>query len=155
MTTSTASSPRSAGGYTLLEILLALGLVAILLGVTIPMVAGGFGTTPADEATESLSRTASAARTSALESSESRRLFVTEKGLSADLDAIPKADLPPGWKLQVRRMTESKFRKPNKGEFWEFNGAGICEPVTFLVGDGLESVTLTFDPLTALVVPDE
>jgi len=154
MTTST-SNVGSESGYTLLEILLALGLVAILLGVTIPMVAGGFGTPPVDEATESLTRTAAAARASALEKSEARRLFLTEKGLSADLETIPRADLPPGWKLQVRRMTESKFRKPNKGEFWEFNGAGICEPLTLLIGDGLESATLTFDPLTALIVPDE
>jgi hypothetical protein len=63
--------------------------------------------------------------------------------------------LPEGWKLQVRRFSETRFRRPERGEFWEFNGAGICEPITLkLVGEE-ESTTLQFDPLTGEVLPPD
>lgn len=154
MTTS-RSNRRAGAGYTLLEILLAIGVVAILLGITVPMIMESFGHSPAELAEAALAKTATAARSSALETGEARKVFIRDRGLTGEISGIPEAVLPAGWKLQVRRMTESKFRRPAKNEVWEFNGAGICEPLTLLAGDGLESVTLTFDPLTALVVQDE
>ncbi len=146
---------KPSGGYTLLEILLAIGVIGILLGFTVPLIGGSFGPSPGEEAQEALSRSAAAARREALRDGEPRRLQILERGLSSELDAIPRATLPDGWTLQLRRLTETKFRRPGTNEIWEFSSAGICEPITFLMGDGLESVTITFDPLTALVVPDE
>lgn len=159
MTTPASSNSRikrpKAAGYTLFEILLALGVVAILLGVSVPYLSESFGRSPADEAGDILARTVLAIRAAAIDKGEARRLAVSERGLRPDLGSVPPAVLPAGWKLEIRRMTDSKFRKPAKKEIWEFNSAGICEPVSFRLTNGRETTSLSFDPLTAQVIPDE
>ena len=139
-------------GYTLFEIILALAIGAVVLAMAVPYVAGSFGRSPGDEASDILAQTVHATRAAALDKGEARRLAVLERGLKPDLDSIPAAELPDGWKLEIQRMTESKFRKPAKMEFWEFNSAGICEPITFRLTNGHETTTISFDPLTGLVI---
>jgi prepilin-type N-terminal cleavage/methylation domain-containing protein len=144
-------SPR---GYTLFEILLALGIVAILLGVTVPMIISSYGDNAVEEIAGQLQSAVTAAQSAAINSGEARRLRVTEKGLLSIGSSTPSAELPKGWKLQIQRLTESKFRKPEKTEYWEFNSVGICEPVSFRIGNAGESLVVKFDPLTALIVTD-
>ena len=141
-------------GYTLFEILLALGIVAVLLGVTVPMIVSSYGESAIEEVARQLQNAATSAQSAAINSGEARRLVVTERGLVSGSASIQSAELPKGWKLQIQRLTESKFRKPEKGEYWEFNSAGICEPVSLRVGKGGESLIVKFDPLTALIVTD-
>lgn len=139
--------------YTLFEILLALGIVAVLLGITVPMVVSSFGTSDSDDVMGGLQKTALAARASAFESGEARRLQVTPSGLASKVSSIPSAELPAGWKLQIQRLAENRFRKPDKQEFWEFNGAGISEPLAFRLSNKEgESLIVRFDPLTALIL---
>jgi prepilin-type N-terminal cleavage/methylation domain-containing protein len=146
---------RASRGFTLFEILLALGILAVLLGVTVPMVAESFGENPVESMTRRIEDSVQAARASALDSGESRRLGLDERGLVSLSSSIPHAELPEGWKLQVRRFTETRFRRPERGEFWEFNGAGICEPLALrLVGEE-DSATLQFDALTGQVLPPD
>ena len=144
-------SPR---GYTLFEILLALGIVAILLGVTVPMIISSYGDNAVEEIAGQLQSAVTAAQSAAIDSGEARRLRVTEKGLLSIGSSTPSAELPKGWKLQIQRLTEIKFRKPEKTEYWEFNSVGICEPVSFRIGKAGESLVVKFDPLTALIVTD-
>jgi prepilin-type N-terminal cleavage/methylation domain-containing protein len=156
MTTRARIDPRRrASGFTLFEILLALGIVGVLLGVTVPMIVNSFGESETEVVSKKIEEAAKAARSSALETGESRRLGLDDRGLVSMSASIPHAELPEGWKLQVRRFTETRFRRPERGEFWEFNGAGICEPIVLkLVGEE-ESVTLRFDPLTGEVLPPD
>jgi len=144
----------SHGGYTLFEILLALGIVAILLGVTVPMIISSYAETGTEEVERQLQNAATSVQTAAIASGEARRLKVTERGLISGGASILSAELPKGWKLQIQRLTESKFRKPDKAEYWEFNSVGICEPVSFRIMKGTESLIVKFDPLTALIVTD-
>ncbi len=144
-------SPR---GFTLFEILLALGIVAILLAVTVPMIISSYGDNAVEEIAGQLQSAVTAAQSAAINSGEARRLRVTEKGLLSIGSSTPSAELPKGWKLQIQRLTESKFRKPEKTEYWEFNSVGICEPVSFRIGKAGESLVVKFDPLTALIVTD-
>ena len=153
MTISANKSLAPLRAYTLFEILLALGIVAVLLGITVPMVLSSFGTTSSDDVVQVLQKTASAARASALESGEARRLQITPSGLASKVSSIPSAELPAGWKLQIQRLAENRFRKPEKQEFWEFNGAGISEPIIFRLSNKEgESLIVRFDPLTALIL---
>ncbi|MFA7234601.1 MAG: hypothetical protein WC076_10870 [Terrimicrobiaceae bacterium] len=144
--------PRTREAYTLLEVLLALGVVAVLLGITIPYFADSFGKTPGEEASEEIAKAVQGVRNSALEKGETRQMGISENGLQ--IDPVKAVKLPAGWKLEIRRMTESKFRKPAKKEMWSFNGAGICEPVTIKLHGPKESIELLFDPLTGLVIDE-
>ena len=143
------------GGFTLFEIILALAIGAVILAAAVPYLSESFGRSPADEASDLLAQTVRATRASALEKGEARRLSVFERGLKPDLDSLPAAELPAGWKLEIQRMTESKFHKPGKKEVWEFNAAGISEPVTFRLTSERETTTVSFDPLTGLIVNEQ
>lgn len=145
--------PRSERGFTLFEILLALGIVAVLLGVTVPLVVESFGESETETITRLVEETTSAAHASALETGEARRLGLDDRGLLSLSQGVPHAELPEGWKLEVRRFSETRFRRPERNEFWEFNGAGICEPLALRLSGETGSVTLQFDPLTAQILP--
>jgi type II secretory pathway pseudopilin PulG len=146
---------RRAAGYTLFEILLALGIVAVLLGITVPMVSNSFQETEAETVSKLVEQTVRATHAAALQKGEAKLLGLNEQGLASRSPGIPSAELPKGWKLQVRRFTETRIRRPERGETWEINGAGICEPITLKLSSEKESVTLQFDPLTAQVLPTD
>ncbi len=143
------------GGYTLFEILLALGIVAVLLGISVPLVTDSFRESEVERVSKLVEQTVQAAHASALETGEARRLGLDERGLVSKIPGIPAAELPKGWKLQVRRFTETRFRRPERGEFWEFNGAGLSEPMALKLTGDEESVVLPFDPLTAQLLPTD
>jgi prepilin-type N-terminal cleavage/methylation domain-containing protein len=148
-------TPRPARGFTLFEILLALGIVGVLIGVSVPLVMESFGDSATEGVARSVEEAVQSARASALETGEARRFGLDDRGLVSLSKSIPNVELPEGWKLQVRRFSETRFRRPERGEFWEINGAGICEPITLkLVGEE-ESTTMQFDPLTGQVLPPD
>jgi competence protein ComGC len=140
--------------YTLFEILLALGIIAILLGVTVPLITNSWNNSPSEEIAKGIEKSAQAAHKKAIETGEARQLKLTETGIFGDGDILT-TQMPKGWKLQVRRFTEDRFRKPQKDEFWGFNGAGICDPLELRILSKDESIVLKFDPLTALIINDE
>lgn len=153
--TISANSRANRRGYTLFEILLALGIVGILLGITVPMVMDSLRSTGSEEAVRTLEKSIQSLRASAVETGEARRFQVVGRGLVSGVSSIPSAELPTGWELQIQRLGESRFRKPGKTEFWEFNGAGICEPVVFrLTSHEGASAVVRFDPLTGLIIDE-
>jgi hypothetical protein len=140
-------------GYTLFEILLTLGIMAIALGVTTPLVMSLLSVSPAEAIIIEIQEVATATHRDAVAGGESRRIHVTCKGLQEA--AGGSVLLPEGWELQLKRFSETRFRKPGEAEFWEFNGAGICEPLELMLSDGEESIRVAFDPLSAEVLSDE
>ena len=139
-------------GYTLFEILLTLGIIAIALGVTTPLITGALSESPAQELVNDIQNIASGTHRDAVENGEARRIHVTDTGLQGAEGGVV---LPEGWELEVRRFGETRFRKPGEVEFWEFNGAGICDPLELQLTDGEESMVIGFDPLSAEVISDE
>jgi len=150
-----APPPSRTAGYTLLEVLLAIGIIAVLMGITVPYLAGSFGKSAGEEIADDIARTVESVHANALEKCGARRIAIQENGLLPEIDSVPPARLPKGWKLEILRMTESRFRKPEKNEFWGFNSAGICEPLTLRIRSGKESLEIAFDPLTGLVIEDQ
>lgn len=141
-------------GYSLFEILLALGIVAVLLGITVPLISTSWTASPTEEISRAVEKTVQAAHLLAVQTGEARRLKITESGLIG-AGGIPSAQFPKGWKLQLLRFTENRFRKPQRDEYWEFNGAGICDPLELRVASKQDSIVLKFDPLTASLLTDE
>jgi len=145
---------KTSPAYTLLEVLLALGVIAVLMGIAVPYLSQSFGKSQGEELADDLASSVLSARSSAMEESEARRIGILESGLSSEDGSAPLARLPKGWKLEVRRLAESKFRNPQKNEVWTFNSAGICEPLTLRITGGNEVIELAFDPLTGLVLEE-
>ncbi|MFM8716159.1 MAG: Tfp pilus assembly protein FimT/FimU [Spartobacteria bacterium] len=140
--------------YTLFEVLLALGIIAVLLGVTVPLITSSWRPSPSEAIVQEIEKSVQAAHSQAVETGEARQIRLLESGLQSE-SGSPSCKLPKGWKLEVRRFTENRFRKPQKVEFWGFNGAGICDPLELRLVGKDESIVLKFDPLTALILSDE
>lgn len=140
--------------YTLFEILLALGIVAVLLGITVPLISTSWTCSPTEEISRAVEKTVQAAHLAAVQTGEARRLKLTDSAIIG-AEGIPSAQLPKGWKLQLLRFTENRFRKPLRNEYWEFNGAGICDPLELRIASKQDSIVLKFDPLTASILTDE
>lgn len=141
--------PQSRPGrcaFTLLEVLLTLALFALLAASAAPLLLDALQPSLSGDATEVIEEAVLDAHTAAVDHGQRRVLQLTGNGLQ------PGRRLPEGWTLEVRRFTESRFRRPRHGEIWEFNSVGICEPLALRIGDGNQIVELHFDPLTAQIL---
>ena len=114
--------------YTLFKVLLALGIIAVLLGVTVPLLTSSWSVSPSESIVQDIEKCVQATHSKAVETGEARRIRLLDSGLQGE-GGLPSTELPKGWKLQMRRFTENRFRKPQKVEFWGFNGAGISDPL--------------------------
>lgn len=136
------------GGFTLLEIIIALALVAILVSASLPYLFDSFASSEGERAMESIITKARETRSDAMEKGEPHRLRIVSGGL----EGVP---LSGGWKLEVRGINDSRFHEPTRNQIWEFNAAGICEPLSIRISNGDRQVTETFDALTGQPVHDE
>lgn len=152
----TRSRPMRAGrgAYTLFEILMVLAIASVLLGITVPMISGVFGRSSEEEVVDELEKMVRLTHASAVDQSDARRILIRSDGLESEQSGMKPVVLPTGWVLEVKRMTEGKFRKPKKKEFWEFNSSGISEPLSLRLSDGSDDMTLSFDPLTGAPLSD-
>jgi prepilin-type N-terminal cleavage/methylation domain-containing protein len=135
-------------GFTLLEIIIALALVAILISASLPYLFDSFASTEGERSMETIVAKARETRAEAIEKGETRELLITAAGV----DGIP---LSGGWKLEVRGINDSKFHEPLRNQVWKFNAAGICEPLTLRISRGDRQVIETFDALTGQPVHEE
>lgn len=136
------------GGFTLLEIIIAVALVAILVSASLPYLFDSFASSQGERAMETIIAKARETRSDAMEKGATRRLRVTSEGLEG-------VALPGGWKLEVKGINDSRFHAPARSQVWEFNPAGICEPLTLRISNAERQVTETFDALTGQPVHDE
>ena len=129
-------------GFTLLEIIIALSLVAILVTASLPYLFDSFASAEGDKAADAIAEKAAATRKDAIEHSERRTLPLTAGGVGG-------VRLPGGWKLEVKSLNDARFHAPAKGQVWAFSAAGICEPLSLRIGNGDRQIVLEFDALTA------
>ncbi len=128
-----------------------LAIVGLIAVATVPFMFSAVD--PVDTAAEDIRTLSRSLRSEALLSGEPKHMVVSNSGLAIKGEERV-AQVPEGWALEIRRTGETKFRKPLKGEIWEFNGEGICEPIVLrMVGDG-RTYEVAFDPLTALEPPE-
>jgi prepilin-type N-terminal cleavage/methylation domain-containing protein len=135
-------------GFTLLEIIIALALVAILISASLPYLFDSFASTEGERSMETIVAKARETRAEAIEKGETRELLITAAGV----DGIP---LSGGWKLEVRGINDSKFHEPLRNQVWKFNAAGICEPLALRISHGDRQVIEIFDALTGQPVHEE
>jgi len=139
---------RGVRAFTLLEIIIALSLVAILVSASLPYLFDSFAAAAGDRAADAITKRAQEIRSKAMESGERQKIILTSNG-------IKDLPLPDGWTLQVKGLNDSKFHAPARIQSWEFNVAGICEPISIRLIKKDREILLSFDALTAQPAHDD
>lgn len=131
-------------GFTLLEVLITLALVAILMVAAAPFMGDAWHHSEADRIQESIAKLAEETHSDSLLSGETKFINLTDPTL-----------LPKGWTLQIKRFNDPKFRPPRPDELWQFNEEGICDPLSLQISENGKSYVMKFDPITAQPLHDE
>ena len=139
---------RAVRAFTLLEIIIALSLVAILISASLPYLFDSFAAAAGDRAADAITKRAQEIRSKAMESGERQKILLTSSG-------IKDMPLPNGWTLEVKGLNDSKFHTPSRNQSWEFNAAGICEPISLRLANKDRETLLSFDALTAQPAHDD
>jgi len=139
---------RSVGAFTLLEIIIALSLVAILVSASLPYLFDSFAAAAGDRAADAITNRVQEIRSKAMESGERHKIILTSSGIN-------EMTLPSGWTLEVKGLNDSKFHAPSRNQSWEFTAAGICEPLSLRLSNKDREILLSFDALTAQPTHDD
>ena len=126
-------------GFTLLEVIIAMSIGVVILGVSVLGISGVQDENRLRRVATDIETTAREALFEAVSTQRPIRLAL-DGGLGGEA----------GGAVFVRRYGETKFREAKRGEFWEFSPTGICEPIEVRVVSNLGEVELAFDPLTGM-----
>lgn len=134
-------SPLPRSGFTLLEILVVLGLLMMLFGVSIISISG---IKEEDRLRRAVALIETTARQNLLQAVKEQKtvtlpLAAGSFGSGSDFGGL----------LQIRRVGERSFREPKRNETWEFSPTGICEPIEVRLSGPGGTIELAFDALTA------
>jgi len=134
-------SPFPRRAFTLIEMLVVLSIITLLFGVSIISISG---VKEEDRLRRAVAMVEKSARENLLMAVRDQRLV----RMSLEAGSFgPASDF--GGKLEIRRVGERVFRAPKRGEVWEFNPTGICEPIEVRLSGSGGTVELAFDALTA------
>jgi prepilin-type N-terminal cleavage/methylation domain-containing protein len=130
-----------AAGFTLLEIIVAMSITLLIIGIATVSISGVRAEDKLRRAAAMIETTARQNMQQALNSQQTVRMELTA-------GAFGTSDEFSGM-LQVRRVGEKVYRKPARGEAWEFSPSGICEPIEVRIIGPAGLIEIGFDPLTA------
>lgn len=147
-----SSGARRLRGYTLLEILMVLAIIALLVGAAVPMITGFSREQRFRDVMRDLLILAKTARTEAMTSGRATEIIFAPKafGLRRPGEEEPSdvSKIPSGMKMALRPLGEERPQKPD-GQRWIFQPTGLCEPITVILTEGDAYLEVDFDPLTA------
>ena len=163
---------RPSPGFTLIEIIITLSIVALLLGMTVLTINSVSSERQLRGPAEALKDFAKQARMFAIVEQRPHQVLITPRSLrlqssgqvlnedyvnirgelAENIPAIKRYDLDDDLRMLIRRWNEANFREV-KVDSWVFEHSGICEPLSLRferLTDG-SFLELTFNALTANV----
>jgi prepilin-type N-terminal cleavage/methylation domain-containing protein len=154
------------GGFTLLEICIALSIIAVLIGLCTPAFSGWLSEERLREPARHLEQLARTARTRAIDTQKSWVVVIHPSGLNLVpaeneiLSDAAKADdpdiempIPDGVTVATKAWGDDNFSSLAEVK-WIFRPDGLCEPLTVRFTRGQSEIALRFDPLTADVAEE-
>lgn len=146
-----------AGAFTLLEILMVLAVIALLLGVAIPLTSGFSREQEFRDVVRGLLVLAKTARTDAMTSGHAAEVVFMKKGFAlrrhGEEEPSKAVQIPSGMQYSILPFGSEKALRPD-GQKWIFQPTGLCEPLTVRLTDGGAWMETTFDPLTAAIADE-
>jgi len=148
---------RLRGGYTLLEMVLVLFIIALIIGIAIPVSTSLMAEEKLREHANALKLCAITARRLAMTGNKAYEIRFEEKTFwlqsfhadqKVDPDVLDSHALTAGTNYTIERWGNKKFSKPEE-ESWVFQPDGICEPVKVHFQSGKNWIEFAFNPLTA------
>ena len=165
-------------GFTLLEICIALSIIAVLIGLCTPAFSGWLSEERLREPARHLEQLARTARNRAIDTQKSWVVIIHPSGLKLTLldnevasnnvsgsagtdagDDVKKADddvempMPDGVIVATKAWGEESFSSLAEVK-WIFRPDGLCDPLTVRFTRGQSEIALRFDPLTADVAEE-
>jgi type II secretion system protein H len=147
-----ASSQRS--GFTLLEVIIVMGLIATLIGLATLSFASLENTDPLTNLADKLTSMAKQANRAAIV--QGRPIIIAFEKNSFQFTSANSSDstvnLPEGTRINYQRWNGGTKFSPTKDLNWTFHPTGICEPLRFqFIADDGGTIEMSFNPLTGSV----
>lgn len=145
---------RRQSGFTLIEIVLALVVLVLILGMAIPATSALYGNEPLRDASRKFKIFSRTARLQAVSKGKAMQIRLVKGGFELATREQPDDILEHfvleedvGWLIKF--WEDKKWRSPD-GEVWAFESSGLCDPlrVRFFKDDSY--IELNMDPLTAI-----
>ena len=157
---------KKVGGFTLIEVALAMFIVVLVIGIGLPFATGiGRETQLRDPASE-LKKLALTARRRAVTQQKTVEILLENSGFvlrdavfdettnrakitsETDKSEISSYHLSKGTTYSVKRWDETKFSTKTDAR-WRFLPTGLCEPITVHFSRDGDFLEFSFNPLTA------
>lgn len=138
-----------AGGFTLLEMVFVLSIIALVMGLAAYSLARFDETREIDDVKSALQESARLARRLASDSGQSTWVVLQPGSVSVDRRGVPI--LTHDWsgvEVAVRQLGSGDWQVPERF-YWEFVPRQLGEPTAFrLSSRGVPDIVLEFNPLT-------
>jgi type II secretory pathway pseudopilin PulG len=133
--------PKSAAGFTLLEIILAVGIGVIFMGGAVVFLSSTGGDRELIQTRKMLEEAAGEAREKALATGKSQRIVVT-------ISEINSQPIPEEVELSLSVAARKAWTQYEKGYLWLVTGGGLVEPIRVRLRHGENQDEFEFSALT-------
>lgn len=140
-------------GFTLLEIMLVVALIAIMFIGTVPVVGASLRERRLRAEAETISSMVRTQRAEAQADGRRHTLVIRPSGFYERGDKPKKVAALPGDAIFSLRFPGTKWEKP-QDQIWEFSPIGMVTPLTVKLENGNAWIELDFDMLTGRVAEE-